>query len=258
MTAYNTMELMICLAARELEDGSSIFVGTGAPCAAAMLAQQTGSPHLLVIFEAGGVGALLPTMPVSVGDSRTFHQGIAAGSMSDVMDACQRGMIDYSFLGCGQIDPFGNINSTCIGDHRRPNVRLPGSGGANDLASLSWRTLVITLQNRRRFVEQVDFLTTPGFLTGPGAREEAGLPPNTGPHRVFTNLCVIGFDAATKRMQVERIHPGVTREEVIDNTGFELLWSDDLAVSEPPTDEELHALRTYVDPRRYIIGRGWP
>jgi glutaconate CoA-transferase, subunit B len=255
MSDYNTLELMICLAARELEDGSSIFVGTGAPCAASMLAQRMHAPHLLVIFEAGGVGALLPTMPVSVGDSRTYYRGVAAGSMSDVMDACQRGMIDYSFLGCGQIDKFGNINSTCIGSHDRPQVRLPGSGGANDLASLSWRTMVITPQTTRRFVEKVDFLTTPGFLGGPGSREEAGLPPGTGPHRVVTNLCVIAFDDATKRMKVERIHPGVTREQVIENTGFELLWDDDLSVSDPPTDEELHILRTYVDPQRYIIGR---
>jgi len=137
---YNPMELMICLAARCLEDGSSVVVGTGAPCAAAMLAQKTSAPNIMVMFEAGGVGPILPTMPISVGDSRTFHRGIMASSMLEIMEACQRGMVDYCFLGGAQIDMYGNINSTVIGDFDKPRVRFPGSGGANDLASLCWKT----------------------------------------------------------------------------------------------------------------------
>lgn len=255
MGDYNPMELMIILASRILEDGSTVVVGTGAPCAAAMLAQKTHAPNLMILFEAGGVGPLLPTMPISVGDSRTFHKAIMASSMPEIMETCQRGLIDYCFLGGAQIDKYGNLNSTVIGDFARPKVRFPGSGGANDLASLCWRTLVMTPHDKRRFVEKVDFITTPGYLTGPGAREESGLPPDAGPYKVITNLCVLGFDQETKQMKVESIHPGVTREDIINNTGFELLWDEDLKTSLPPTEEELRILREEVDPMKYIIGR---
>lgn len=252
---YNAMELMICLASRMLEDGSAVVVGTGAPCAAAMLAQKTHAPNLMILFEAGGIGPQLPTMPISVGDSRTFHKAIMASSMPEIMETCQRGLIDYCFLGGAQIDKYGNINSTVIGDFTKPKVRFPGSGGANDLASLCWRTMVITPHDVRRFVEKVDFITSPGYLTGPGAREEAGLPPGSGPYKVITNLCVMGFDQETKRMKVESIHPGITREDITKNTGFELLWDEELATSLPPAEEELRILRDEVDPMRYIIGR---
>ncbi|HEY1375870.1 MAG TPA: CoA-transferase, partial [Gemmataceae bacterium] len=178
--SYTAIELMICCAARALEDGRTVAVGTGVPCAAAMLAQRTHAPNLVVLFEAGGVAPQLPTMPISVGDSRTFYRGVMATSMADVMQFAQRGMIDYTFLGGAQIDAFGNLNSTVIGDYAKPKVRFPGSGGACDLASLCWRTLVVTQQNPKRFVERLDFLTTPGYLTGPGAREAAGLPKGSG------------------------------------------------------------------------------
>src|SRR5437763_6186115 len=220
---YTAMELMICCAARLLEDGRTVAVGTGVPCAAAMLAQRTHAPDLVILFEAGGVAPQLPTMPISVGDSRTFHRAVMATSMADIMETCQRGLVDYTFLGGAQIDAYGNLNSTMIGsDYARPRVRLPGSGGANDLASLCWRILVVTNHDRRRFVEKVDFLTTPGYLTGPGAREACGLPLGTGPYRVITDLAVMGYDDATKRMQVLSLHPGVTSEQVRQNTGFEL------------------------------------
>src|ERR1700730_12227598 len=173
---YNSMELMICCAARTLEDGCTVAVGTGVPCAAAMLAQRTAAPNLVIFFEAGGVAPQLPTMPTSVGDSRTFYRGLMATSMADVMETCQRGMMDYTFLGGAQIDAFGNLNSTMIGtDYRKPKVRFPGSGGANDRGSLWLRILVVTHHDPRRFVEKLDFLTTPGYLTGPGAREGAAL-----------------------------------------------------------------------------------
>src|SRR6202166_2184472 len=198
---YNPMELMICCAARLLENGCTVAVGTGAPCAAAMLAQRTIAPDVVIFFEAGGVAPQLPTMPISVGDSRTFHRALMATSMADVMETCQRGMMDYTFLGGAQIDPYGNLNSTMIGsDHARPTVRFPGSGGANDLASLCWRILVVTNHDKRRFVPKLDFLTSPGYLTGTGAREAAGLPPGTGPFRVITDLCVLDFHTETKRM----------------------------------------------------------
>src|SRR5437016_98882 len=138
---FNAMELMICCAARQLENGRTVAVGTGVPCAAAMLAQRTHAPDLVILFEAGGIAPQLPTMPISVGDSRTFYRAVMATSMADVMQLAQRGMIDYTFLGGAQIDAYGNLNSTVIGDYAKPSVRLPGSGGANDLASLCWRTM---------------------------------------------------------------------------------------------------------------------
>ena len=253
---YNAMELMICCAARLLEDGCTVAVGTGVPCATAMLAQRTGAPHLVILFEAGGVAPQLPTMPISVGDSRTFYRGLMATSMADVMETCQRGLIDYTFLGGAQIDAYGNLNSTIIGDdYGRPKVRLPGSGGANDLASLCWRILVVTHHDRRRFVDKLDFLTTPGFLTGPGAREAAGLPPGTGPYRVITNLAVMDYHEQTKRMRIRSLHPGVHLEQVQQATGFELFVAEPLATTIPPTETELAILREEVDPHGYVIGR---
>jgi len=255
MPNYNTMELSIVTAARSLEDGSTVGVGTGAPCAAAMLAQMTHAPNLVIMFEAGGISPLLPTMPISVGDSRTFYKAIMASSMSEIMETCQRGMVDYTFLGGAQIDQYGNLNSTCIGCWSTPKVRFPGSGGANDFASFCWKVMVITPQDKRRFVEKVDFITTPGYLDGPGAREKVGLPPGTGPHRVITNMAVLGYDEETKRMRVESIHHGFTFKDVQDNTGFELLKAPEVTETATPSEEELKILRMKVDPNRYIIGR---
>ncbi|WP_458011711.1 CoA-transferase subunit beta [Candidatus Solincola sp.] len=255
MADYNTMEMMICAAARNLEDGKAVAVGTGAPCAAAMLAQKAHAPNLVIIFEAGGVAPLLPTMPISVGDSRTFYKAVMASGMCEVMETIQRGMVDYCFLGGAQIDMYGNLNSTVIGDWEKPKVRFPGSGGANDFGSLAWRIMVITPQDTRRFVERVDFITTPGYLDGPGARERAGLPANTGPYKVITNMAVMGYDPETKRMRVESIHKGYTFEDVQANTGFELLKAPEVVETPEPTEEELRLLREEVDPNRYIIGR---
>jgi glutaconate CoA-transferase subunit B len=256
MSDYNPMELMLAAAARELEDNSVVIVGTGAPCAAAMLAQKNHAPHMTILFEAGGIGPELPSMPISVGDSRTFHRGLWATTMDNIMAMLQRGEVDTAFIGGAQIDMYGNINSTQIGtDHDNPKVRFPGSGGANDLASLCWKSMCMTVHSPARFVEKIDYLTTPGYLDGPGTREEAGLPPGTGPARVVTNLCIMGYHPTEKRMMVEMLHPGVTREEVQENTGFELLWADSVTETPPPTDEELRLLREEIDPQKMIIGR---
>jgi len=255
MAEYNTMELMIVVAARNLENGKTVGVGTGAPCAAAMLAQKTHAPDLVIMFEAGGISPQLPTMPISVGDSRTFYRAVMASGMCEIMETCQRGMVDYTFLGGAQIDMYGNLNSTVIGDWKKPKVRFPGSGGANDFASFCWSILVITPQDARRFVEKVSFITSPGYLDGPGARERAGLPANTGPYKVITNMAVLGYDEKTKRMRVESIHQGFAFEDVQKNCGFPLLKAEKIVVTPAPTADELRILRTEVDPKRYIIGR---
>jgi len=251
---YNTMELMICVASRYLEDGKTVAVGTGAPCAAAMLAQKVHSPNLVILFEAGGVAPLLPQMPISVGDSRTFHKAVMAAGMSEMMTTCARGQVDYAFLGGAQIDRYGNINSTLIGDYDKPKVRFPGSGGANDFASLCWRTMIMTVHSKARFVEKCDFITSPGFLSGANARQEAGLPEG-GPYKIVTDLGVMGFDEDSKAMMVESLHPGVDLDKVKSETGFELVIPKEIALTEAPSAEELRVLRDEVDPGRLVIGR---
>ena len=253
---YNNMELMIIIAARHLEDGAVVVVGTGVPCAAAMLAQKTGSPNLTILFEAGGVAPQLPAMPISVGDSRTTHRSIKATTMAEIMELCQAGLVDYCFLGGAQIDKYGNLNSTVIGDFYKPKTRFPGSGGANDLASLTWRTMVVCPQSPRRFAEKIDFVTTPGYLEGGDSRYEAGLLRGTGPYMVITDIGVYGYHPTSKEMQLINLNPGKTLEDVKANSGFEILIPDKYGVVEPPTEEELRILREEVDSDRLIIGRG--
>lgn len=252
-TEYNPRELLICVAARLMEDGTTAFIGTGIPMLAAALAQKLHAPNLVTVFEFGGTGAILEELPLAVGEERTFHRALSATGICDTMETAQRGFIEYGFLGGAQIDPYGNLNSTVIGDHARPKARLPGSGGANDVGSHCWRTIAIMQHDVRRFVPKVDFITTPGYLTGPGAREAAGLSPGTGPYRVVSSLALMGFDDDTKRMKLLAVHPGVTVEQVIQNTGFELLLADRIEETPPPTAEELRLLREEIDPHHLYI-----
>ena len=254
VTSYTSTELLACAAARLLEDKKSVLVGTGLPMIAALLAQRMHAPNLLIIFEAGGIGPQVPVLPISVGDSRTFHRAVAASSMHDVMSACQAGYVDYGFLGAAMLDARGNINTTVIGDWGRPTTRLPGSGGANDLGSLCHRTIIIVRQDKRRFVDKVDFVTTPGYLDGPGARERVGLPERTGPYRVISQLGIYGFDQATKWLQLLALHPGVTVEDIQANSSFEILIPDEIQTTQPPTEEERRLLHK-IDPTGMAIGK---
>ena len=156
----------------------------------------------------------MPALPISVGDSRTFHKAVAASSMHDVMSFAQAGYVDFGFLGAAQIDKHGNINTTVIGDHDLPKARLPGSGGANDVGSFARRTIIIMRQDKKRLVEKCDFITTPGYLAGEGARERAGLPKNSEPYRVITQLGVFDFGGKGKTMRLIAVHPGVTVADV--------------------------------------------
>jgi glutaconate CoA-transferase subunit B len=257
---YNPTELLICIAARQMPDSVTAFIGTGIPMLAASLAQKMHAPNIVPIFEFGGTGAQLMRLPRAVGESRTFYRGVAASGICDIMETATRGFIDFGFLGGAQIDPYGNLNSTIIGpQHHPPRVRLPGSGGGNDVGSLCWRTIIIMRHDLRRFVPQVDFITTPGYLTGPGAREEAGLPPGTGPYRVVSTLALLDFEEETtptqraRRMRLLSTHPGVTIEQVVENTGFELIIPDEVGQNEPPTAEELRLLREEIDPEGFYI-----
>ncbi len=251
---YTSTELLGTVASKLLQDGRSVFVGTGLPMIAGMLAQRTHAPNLLIIFEAGGIGPRVPVLPISVGESKTFYDAAAASSMHDVMSLCQAGYVDYGFLGAAMIDMYGNINTTVIGEHGNPRVRLPGSGGANDVGSFCWRTIIMMRQEKRRFLKKVDFITTPGYLTGPGAREAAGLPAGTGPYRVITQLGLYGFDEASKRLKLRALHPGVTIEEIQDNSEFEILIPEHVETTKAPTAEERRLLRE-IDPTGMAIGK---
>jgi glutaconate CoA-transferase subunit B len=252
---YTLRELMAVVAARQLEDGKSVAVGTGLPLVAAMLAQKTHAPNLVIFFEAGGIAPQLPILPISVGDSRTIHNALCTTTLVDIMDNMRRGFIDYAFLGGAQIDKYGNLNSTMIGtNYEKPEVRFPGSGGANDFGSLAWETLVIMDRHSpRRFLEKVDFITTPGYLYGPGAREAEGLSEGTGPSKVITDLCLLDFESRTKRMRLIATHPGITIDDVIKATGFELLIADKVGITSPPSLEDLRILHEVIDPQGFVF-----
>jgi glutaconate CoA-transferase, subunit B len=252
---YSMAELLSCVASRLLKDNRAVFVGTGLPMIASMLAQRTHAPNLLIVFEAGGMGPQVPVLPISVGDSRTFHKAVAASSMHDVMSASQAGYIDYGFLGAAAMDQYGNINTTVIGDWERPKVRLPGSGGANDLGSFCWETMYIMRnQSTRTFMNELDFITTPGYLKGPGEREKAGLPADSGPYRVITQFGIYGFDDDSKRLELLSLHPGVTVDEALSASQFEILISDEVMITEPPTPEEQSILHD-IDPTGLVLGK---
>ncbi|NJD59493.1 MAG: 3-oxoacid CoA-transferase [Anaerolineales bacterium] len=253
---YSKTELMICVAARLFQDGTTAFIGTGIPMLAAMLAAKTKAPNLVPVFEFGGLGAIMEELPRAVGEARTFHKGLVAAGICELMETAQRGFIDYGFLGGAQIDPYGNLNSVTIGDHDHPKARLPGSGGGNDVGSQCWMTVAIMQHDKRRFVPKVDFVTTPGYLTGELARENAGLPRGTRPINVVSTLALMDYDTrpgGSYRMRLAATHPGVSVNEVIDNTGFELIIPEHVPMNEPPSAEELRLLREEIDPERFYI-----
>ncbi len=253
---YNLREYLAFCGATVLEDKKSVLVGTGLPIIASMLAQKTHAPNLLIVFEAGSVGPRLRELPISVGESRSFYKGVAASSMHDVMSLSQAGYVDYGFLGGAQMDVHGNLNTTVIGDHDRPKVRLPGSGGANDVGSFAQRlVIIIANQSKRTFVDKVDFLTTPGYLEGPGAREKAGLAKGTGPYRVITQLGIFGFDDETKTLELVSAHPGVSVDQIRENSACEIKVRGKVQVTPEPTEEHLRILREEIDPAGMVLGK---
>lgn len=249
---YNETELLISIAANALEDESTIMVGTGMPMLAGMLAQKTHAPNASLLYEAGGIGPDSRALPVSVGDSRTFDHAFKAAGMHDVMSYGQSGNIDFGFLGGAQIDKYGNLNSTVIGDWERPAVRFPGSGGANDIGSWANETLITMRQDDNRFVDELDFRTTPGHLDGPGSREKSALPPTNGPLKVITQIGVYEFDEETKEMTLSTLNPGFEESDVNENSSFEIHIPDDYDRSPEPSDEELRLLREQIDPQGIV------
>jgi glutaconate CoA-transferase subunit B len=247
-------ELLAVMGARQLRDDTTVFVGVGVPLLAAALAQQRHAPRLTMVIEGGIIGPRIKPgrLPISTNEMRAAHQAQMLPGITDTFLFAQRGFLDVGFMGGAQIDQFGNINTTVLGPYERPKVRLPGTGGANDIASLCREVIILTAHERRRFVERVDFVTSPGWLQGDGSRRQAGLPFG-GVSRVVTTLGIFGFDPATRRMRVEALHPGVTLDHVREHTGFALLAAEGIGTTEPPTPEELDILRA-LDPERRFLG----
>src|SRR3954462_1635028 len=240
---YTANEILTVLSARQLKDGQVVFAGVGIPLLAATLAQRTRCPGLTILFEGGVIGAFIEPgrLPPSTNDQRcTTRANMVLGS-AEVLLLLQRGYVDVGFMGGAQIDQFGNLNSSFIGDPAHPRTRLPGTGGGNNIASLT--SMIVAMKHeKRRFVGHVDFVTSPGWFDGYESRRERGLSMG-GMFRVVTDLAVFGFDADTRRMKVVALNPCVTREQVQDNTGFDLVFERQTAVTEPPTPQELAALR---------------
>ena len=245
--SFSKDEIMTVATSRYINEGDTVFIGTGLPMVAAYLAKATHAPNVALMFESGVLDPRPRSIAKAVGDPRLISTARRVSGMLDSLLMLQGGRVDLGVLGCAQVDKFGNINTTAIGSYAKPSTRLPGSGGANDIASCAKNHLIVTRHNRRTFVETVDYLTTPGHLSGPGAREKAGLP-GAGPVGVVTDLGVFGFDAQTCEMVVESVHPGVSLDDVRAATSFELTVRPDLGETTAPTAHELDILRTRIDP----------
>lgn len=251
--SYTDAELLAVMAARHLHDGASVFAGVGIPLVAAVMARKSHAPRLMIVVE-GGVfdPEVLPgRLPISTNEMRVAHRATMLTGITDTFLYAQRGFLDIGFIGGAQVDRFGNVNSSVIGAYDHPKVRLPGSGGANDIISLCRGVMVVTTHEVRRFVPQVDFITSPGFIHGGESRKAAGLHFGIV-SRVITNLGILGFDDDARTMRLDAVHAGVTPRAVQEATGFELLIPDQVPTTEGPTDDELALLRTLDPDRRYL------
>jgi glutaconate CoA-transferase subunit B len=246
-------EVLAVMTARMIEDHKTIFVGVGLPMLSAALAQKLHAPNITIIFEGGIVAPQLkPTMlPLSTNEVRAARKSLMLPSIDEVFFYLQRGYIDYGILGAAQIDMYGNINTSVIGNYSRPAVRFPGSGGANDIASTCTRTIISTFLEKRRFVEKVDFITSPGFLAGYNSRQRSGLIFGK-PYKIVTNLAIMGFEEESKKIRLEAVYDGVDIDDVLKNMSFQPIIPSRIETVELPSREELETLRS-LDPNRVLL-----
>ena len=255
MPDYTSSELLTINAARLLRDGDTVFVGVGLPNLACNLARRTHAPNLLMIYEAGVIGAQPARLPLSIGDPTLVSGALSVCSMYDIFAFyLQRGNVDVGFMGGAQIDRFGNINATVIGDYNHPKVRLPGSGGSMEIAAWANRCYLLTPHQKRRFPEKLDFRTSAGFLGGRQERVAAGLRGG-GMLAVVTDLGLMEPDE-TGEMVLTALHPGATVEQARANTGWELKVAPELRTTPPPSADELHILRQELDPQGIYLKGG--
>lgn len=255
-TGYTRSEMMAIAAAREIRDGDIIFCGTGISMLAAMAAKHINAPNSVIFFETGAIDSRLEEVPLAVGDSRVMFATAVNGGLADAFALMQNrftGRRMVGILGAAQIDIYGNLNSTVIGDYLHPTTRFPGSGGACDVASFVGRTIIFMQHTKQKFVSELDYLTSPGWIDGPVGRKKAGLPEG-GPDRVITDMAVMAFDPDTKKMVLHGCFQGVSEKEVLASMGFVVDTSRAITIL-PPTLEELKILRETCDPQRLILGR---
>ena len=248
MSDYTPSEMMIVSAARALKGARTVFVGVGQPNIACNLARRTVAPELELIYESGVYGAQPARLPLSIGDPTLVTRATSVMSMIDLFSLyLQGGLVDVALLGGAQIDRHGNLNTTVIGSYDAPKVRLPGSGGACEIAINAKQITMIMRLGKRSFVEKLDFYTSPGHLEGGDAREKLGLP-GTGPQFVVTDKALFDFGNAEREMQLVSLHPGITLDDVRDNMGWEVRRVEDITETPVPTDEELRVVREELDP----------
>lgn len=245
---YTDSEMMIAVAARVLKGARTVFVGVGLPNIACNLARYTVAPDLELIYESGVYGARPERLPLSIGDPTLVSGATSVVSMADLFGLyLQRGLVEIALLGGAQIDRYGNLNTTVIGDYRTPKTRLPGSGGACEIATNAQRTFMIMRLKRRAFVDKLDFLTSPGHLTGGNSRALLGLPGG-GPELVITDKAILDFANSQREMQLSALHPGVAVKDVQAEVGWPLRLAETIRETESPTAEELRLIREELDP----------
>lgn len=252
---YSPKEMMAIAAARTIRNGDIVFCGTGISMIAAMAAKHISAPESVIFFETGAIDSQLEEIPLAVADPRVMYRTAVNGSLLDAFATMQNrttGQRVVGILGAAQIDPYGNLNSTVIGDYDAPRVRFSGSGGAADVASFVDRTIIFMQHEKRKFVPTVDYLTSPGWLSGGHARRDHGLGDG-GPYLVITNLAVMGFDDSDHRMFLKSVYPGVAVEDIIARTGFAIDVSR-AGQTAPPSPQELDILRRVCDPQKLILG----
>lgn len=250
MVKFSVEDLTVIEASRYIKDRETVFAGTGLPLMATMLAQKTHAPHLCFVAETGPIAPIVLPTPLSVSDPRLQYKAVRLGSLREVLGCMlQFGIMDVGFVGGAEIDQFGNINTTVIGDYRRPKVRFPGSGGGNDILSHAKRILIITKHEKQRFPEHCTYITSPGYLGGPDGRKRAGLTSKTPQIVVVTRLGVMEINPETGRFQIRKIMPGSSVEAILAATGFRPDIAEKVEEVAPPTELELTTLREKCDPQ---------
>ncbi|MEK7283880.1 MAG: CoA-transferase [Acidobacteriota bacterium] len=243
---------MVSRAAKELKNGDVVFVGIGVPSLAVNLAYRMHAPGICMIYESGAVGCVPKRLPISIGDPCLVTGSLAVVPMLDIFNLyLQRGLIDVGFLGGAQVDRFGNINSTVIGDYHKPKVRLPGSGGACEIAALAKKVVITIANSKRTLPGRVDFVTSPGYLGGGRERESLGL--KGGPELVITDMGGFRLDPETREMVLVSLHPGATVQKIKENTGWDVKVAKDLTETPPPTPEEIRIIREELDPQGIFL-----
>jgi acyl CoA:acetate/3-ketoacid CoA transferase beta subunit len=250
---YSAFELMAVAAAHQLKDGEIVAVGLGLPVVSTFLAKRTHAPHITILLELGVVDPEPIDIGVGLSDPRFWYRAISHTSFADMLGmVLHRGLVDVGFLGGLEVDAYGNLNTTLIGDAKGKYRRFTGSGGGNDIASSARRTVITIRHEKRKLTEAVSFITSPGYLGGGKERENRGLVG--GPGTVITDKAVFDFDPESKKMRLKSIHPSSTLEDVLENTSFKPVIPDDLPFTQKPTGEELRIIREEIDPENKYSG----